>query len=393
MASRPLILINAALLGPEGVFASSLRIERGRITAIDRPPQKNDLVFDLGGSLILPGLINSHDHLELNHFGKVKYREQHTNAAEWIEDTWPRLETDPYLVQCLSYPLADRLVIGGIKNLLAGVTTVCHHNPLYRQLKWGFPVRVVRRYGWTHSFYISGEEVLNSCQRTPAGWPWIIHLAEGTDRQAALELARLDTPGALKSNTVLVHGVGLNEADRDRLVEVGAGLVWCPASNLFLLGQTAEVRSLAQAGLVALGSDSRLTGERDLLDELKVAAETGQVSPARLFRMVTTDAARLLRLNGAGRLAVGGPADLVVLPPPVGDPFESLVGLRRDAVRLVMVGGQPRLGDLALRRIFKGLKVRQVRVKVDGAEKVLAGWISDRLRKAHIREEGLEILL
>jgi len=77
----------------------------------------------------------------------------------------------------------------------------------------------------------------------------------------------------------------------------------------------------------------------------------------------------------------------------VGDPFESLVGLRRDAVRLVMVGGQPRLGDLALRRIFKGLKVRQVRVKVDGAEKVLAGWISDRLRKAHIREEGLEILL
>jgi hypothetical protein len=43
-------------------------------------------------------------------------------------------------------PREERLLIGGVKNLLSGVTTVAHHDPLYSCLQEAtFPVRVVTR--------------------------------------------------------------------------------------------------------------------------------------------------------------------------------------------------------------------------------------------------------
>ena len=51
------------------------------------------------------------------------------NAIDWIADLRPRLRRDPSIRRNASYSLADRLFVGGLKNLLAGVTTVAHHNP------------------------------------------------------------------------------------------------------------------------------------------------------------------------------------------------------------------------------------------------------------------------
>ena len=87
---------------------------------------------------------------------------------------------------------------------------------------------------------------------------------------------------------------------------------------------------------IALGSDSRLTGARDLLEELNAAAE--RVAPEALVRMVTGSAARLLRLSDAGDLRPGNPADFIVVPPRGSDSGSSLVGLDRRGVRLVVIG-------------------------------------------------------
>lgn len=389
----PLAFTNARLLSFDGIFATSLRIERERIAAIDAPPRKRDLVFDLGGSLILPGLINAHDHLELNHFGPLKFREVYANASEWIEDSQPRLRTELRYLKLQAYPLADRMWIGGIKNLLAGTTTVSHHNALYRELRRNFPVRVVEHYGWTHSLSLSRADIPPSYRRTPKDWPWLIHLAEGTDERAGRELAELDALGALGANTVVVHGVGLSDADRAQLIERGAGLIWCPASNLFLLGRAADVRTLAAVGRVALGSDSRLTGGRDLLDELRIAAAAGQAGPSEMFRMVSADAARLLRLKDRGELRVGALADLVIFPPLLsdGDVFARLLDLDRSAVRLVVIGGEPRCGDETMAEVFKATDTAVEAVRVDGEPKLLARWIAQRLRRSQIAEEGLEV--
>src|SRR5262249_3998280 len=157
-------------------------------------------------------------------------------------------------------------------------------------------------------------------------------------------------------NTVIVHGVAIDPAGFGRMAAAGAGLVWCPASNAFLFGRTAGIRPLAEADggrdAIALGSDSRLTGAGDLLDELRAARATGCAAPAELVAMVTTNAARLLRLRYAGRFVVGGPADLIVVPRRGENAPESLLAARRRDVALVMVGGRPMIGEAAFAPVF-----------------------------------------
>jgi cytosine/adenosine deaminase-related metal-dependent hydrolase len=396
--ARPLAFVNARVVAPvgapDGATEQTLRVAAGRVAALGGGPEPGDQVIDLDGAFIYPGLINAHDHLELNNFPRLKWRERHANAREWVADFQPRFNTDPALAAAMAPPQEDRLLIGGLKNLLAGVTTVAHHNPLHAPLRRAsYPVRVVREYGWSHSLHIDGDEAVASAYRlTPRDWPWIVHAAEGTDAEAAGELGRLDGLGCLGPNTVLVHGVGLTAAGRARLLEARGGLVWCPASNEFTLGATAVVGELARAGRVALGSDSRLSGSPDLLHELQCAAATGQTSPAELFRMVTADAAALLRLPHAGRLAPGGPADLMVVRPLAADPYETLILAARRDVGLVMVDGRPAVAEDALAAVFEATRVDTRPVKVDGRSSLLAARLAGQLRRAACSEPGLELL-
>ena len=64
--------------------------------------------------------------------------------------------------------LDDRVWVGGLKNLLAGVTTVCHHNPMHRAAATPFPVRVVRNFGYSHSLHIDGDAVADVASRHAA---------------------------------------------------------------------------------------------------------------------------------------------------------------------------------------------------------------------------------
>jgi cytosine/adenosine deaminase-related metal-dependent hydrolase len=385
-----LFLRDVLSLDPEGTATvGTLRLARGRIAAIDGRAERGDQVVDLGGALVLPGLVNAHDHLELNNFSRLKYRDVHGSSYEWAADMKPRLDTDPAVLAARATPIGDRLFLGGMKNLLAGVTTVCHHNPLYRPLRqrW-FPVKVVRRYGWAHSPGLEPAFAL-SYRRTPRAAPWIIHLAEGTDDVAAHELDALARAGALADNTVIVHGVGLTDDDRKRVAAAGAALIWCPSSNRFLLYRTARVAELASARRLAIGSDSRLTGARDLLDELACARAEAQIDAVALLRAVTIDAARILRLDGAGRITPGAPADLVIFPPPPpdGDPLETLGKVRRAAIRAVIIDGRIRIADPDLAPLVPG----GVPVMVDGAPKILAGDLAARHARGSLREPGLEI--
>lgn len=388
---RAISFINANVLSENGIIATSLRLQRGRFDDIDAKPRNGDLIVDLRGGLIAPGLINAHDHLEFNCFKRLKWREKYRNAAEWIADFQPRFETDPDLLGPMAIPVADRLWIGGLKNLLSGVTNVCHHNPWHRALENGFPVRVVKNFRYSHSLLIDGDRVADSYRRTPAAWPWIIHLAEGIDEAAAAELPRLQKLGCLQANTVLVHGVGLTAADQARVIDSGGALIWCPSSNQFLFGATAHVTAFAAAHRVALGSDSRLSGARDLLAELKIAQASKQVDAKTLFRMITCDAAKILRLPCAGRIAAGLPADLAIFPACGDDPFSAILSAKRADVCLVMIAGRPQFGDVDMAPVFAATQVATMRVRVDGVEKLMAAGLALRLQRAAVSEPGLEI--
>jgi cytosine/adenosine deaminase-related metal-dependent hydrolase len=401
---RTVSLVNAQIVG-EGRTFSSIRFAE-RVRSLGIAPQRSDTTVDLDGDFIFPGLVNAHDHLEHNHFGRVKWRETYADAAEWIEDMRPRLHSEPGLVRGRSYRLADRLLCGGLKNLLSGTTLVAHHNPFYRELRRDFPVRLVRRYGWAHSFYLqsgsagaNGEpagDVRRRHHETPAASPFMLHLAEGTSVAARSELARLEALGCLSANALLVHGLGLEVADWERALRAGAGLAWCPASNTFLFGRTLPIRQFLDAGRgaaeqIALGTDSRLTGSSDLLAEMRLAKATDGMTGREIFRMVTTSAARVLGTSEAGRLSVGGPADLIVVPRLADDPYDALLRATRKDLRLVMIGGRPLVGAPELAPIFIARHVRYAEVRVDGAPKVMAAGLVDRLLASPIGEPGFEI--
>ncbi len=283
---------------------------------------------------------------------------------------------------------------------------MAHHNPFYPELRRGFPIRVIRRYGWAHSFYLErapagangelGGEVAQRHHATPSDVPFFVHVGEGVDAEARAELDCLDLLACLTRNVVLVHGVALEARDWSRVMQAGAGLVWCPGSNLFLFDRTAAIRQFlngASAGRrprIALGTDSRLSGRRDLLEELDVAAGTEAVPPEALVRMVTIDAAELLREPDAGRIQIGAAADLVVVPRLAPDFARALLAATRRDLALVVVGGRPMIGDAGLARVFDARRVAVRPVALDRAAKLADAGLVRRLAACAIREPGLE---
>ena len=389
---------------PHGI-AGSIRF-RSRVLSFDAPVRRGDHVVDAEGAFVLPGLVNAHDHLELNHYGPLKVQERYANASAWVDDLRPLVRRDAEIQRRRSHPLRARLFIGGLKNLLAGVTTVAHHNPRYREIDRRFPVRVPARYGWAHSFALErepvgahgepGGDVLYRCRTTPSDRPFIVHAAEGVDAAAAAEFDRMDALGCVRPNTVIVHGVALDARACRRLVACGGGLVWCPVSNQFLFGQTAPVRALLDAAqgrpAVCLGTDSRLTGARDLLEELTRARDLAPVSAAELLQMVTVAPAHLLRLPWAGRLIEGGSADLIVLPPSRSTAEETLLASSRRDLLLVVVGGRPAVAAAPFAGLLGARQVSCRRINIDGSDRVCDARLADAVGRLPIGEPGVECL-
>jgi len=68
-----------------------------------------------------------------------------------------------------------------------------------------------------------------------------------------------------------VHAVGLDEDGVETLRRSGCAVVWCPSSNHFLFGRTAPRTLLAEGIDVLLGTDSLLTADGTMLEEIRIA--------------------------------------------------------------------------------------------------------------------------
>jgi cytosine/adenosine deaminase-related metal-dependent hydrolase len=346
--------------------------------------------MELRGHLVFPGLINAHEHLHVNSVPPLPHGVPFPNSYAWIDAFQAHFRT-PAVAAALAVPKALRLRHGALKNLLAGATCVAHHDPWDAALDAAdFPIALLREHGWAYApgWPAFGPPLRESFLATPPERPWLIHAAEGTDAIARAELVQLETQGCLAANTVLIHGVGLGERDVARVIECGAAVVWCPASNLTLLGRTLDPRRLHAAGRLALGTDSRLSGARDLLEELCVAAVIGGLGTTDLLQLVTARAADVLRLPAHGRLVPGVPADLVIVARGADAPADSLVGLSRADLRAVVRGGRPCIADPDFAEWFDAAGVEAVRVTLDGRPKLLARALAEPALLA--LEPGLE---
>lgn len=134
----------------------------------------------------------------------------------------------------------------------------------------------------------------------------------------------------------VVHGTFLGEPPdataldrlarhRDRL-----GVVVCPRTTRLLSGRLPPVTRFLAAGIrVAIGTDSRASNpDLSVLAEARELVGAGVASPQEALVMLSRDAAWNVAHEGqAGSIAVGRPADLVVLAPsgPFTDPLDAIL--------------------------------------------------------------------
>ncbi len=311
----------------------------------------------LPGAIAVPALCNGHDHLKYhwpNRVGGMRF----TSSYDWI----PLLQEEAHMSFLRTLPVADLYWLGALASISAGVGTVLNHahNPMILEQRL-LPIRMpndfrrelmvdLRRNSviWEHR--MGQGAVLESKRALAEGRPFVVHIAEGIDVASANEVASLAHSGALHEHCILVHAINLSDHEIGLIADAHASVVWCPASNLYLFGQTAPIMKLLDAGVnVLLGTDSPCSGSESLRDEIRVACDflvnqaglAAEVAAETCIRMATEAFSEAYPGLGVGSLAVGASADVLLLSP-AGDHESELVSIAAGSwdVVLLTVGGR-----------------------------------------------------
>src|SRR5436190_14266837 len=185
----------------------------------------DDLIVDCSNAIAFAGLINSHDHLELNLFPQLK-NNNYSNYVQWGADIHVAHKT--IIQSVLKIPQSLHIQWGAYKNLLNGITTVVNHG---KKITADLPVTVFQNCTNLHSVQLekNWKRQLNfkPFQKTP----FVVHIGEGTDEAAAAEIDTYIKNNYFGKKTIGIHGVAMNTKQAKNF----AALVWCPVSNYFLL--------------------------------------------------------------------------------------------------------------------------------------------------------------
>jgi len=334
----------------------------GRIVYVgarDGAPAGEDV--DLGEVALLPGLVNTHTHLEL------------TVMRGFLEDLafrdWIVRLTKARQATLSFDALVDSARAGIAEGLAAGVTTYADTS------ESGAPFAAMREMGVRGIVY---QEVFGpdpaQCEESLAGLrakvtvlradetsllrvgvsphapysvsdalfrataqyarsselPLAVHIAESEDEwryvteavgawaddhrrrgipvavRGASPVAMLEQAGVLDSRPLLIHCVRLTEADVAMLARHDCAVAHCPASNAKLGHGIAPLTDLLAAPVrVGLGSDSVASNNRmDLLDEARVAVLLQRARTGRYDSLSATKALELATLGGARALGL-----------------------------------------------------------------------------------------
>jgi 5-methylthioadenosine/S-adenosylhomocysteine deaminase len=317
--------------------------------------------IDLGSAVLLPGLVNTHTHLELTAF------------RGFLEDLpflpWIRRLTESRERAMTNERRRASARVGIAEGLLAGVTSFADCSDsgtsaaalgefgargiVYQEVFGPDPAscgqsiselreRLARltehasplvEVGISpHAPYTVSDELFAASADLAhqRGMRLAVHVAEGASESelitegagafaTALRARKITVAprgrstiellwrlGVLGPGTLLIHGVRLTTEDIRLVAEEGCGVAHCPASNAKLGHGIAPVADMQSAGIaVGLGSDSVASSNRmDLLDESRLAALCQRIRTQRPDVMGAAAALRLATLGGAEALGL-----------------------------------------------------------------------------------------
>lgn len=320
-----------------GGQAANLLVEDGLIRRITAQSLAvNDHRINLDGALVIPGLINSHDHLDFNLYPKLGdsfYR----NYTEWGHALHQHFA--PEIQQVLKVPLRLRRLWGVYKNLLCGVTTVVEHGERFEDSS--NLITVFQNCLCLHSVQFEKMWKVKLNNPFKDKQPVAIHAGEGVDELAMKEIDDLISWNLLSRTLVGIHGIAMEAGQAEHF----EALVWCPESNYFMFNKTASVDALKKATHLLFGTDSTLTAHWNIWEHMRLALKTGLITADELLQSLTETPAAIWGLH-SGKIAEGWDADLVAIKPSAGQWTDT----NPEDILLVMHQGRVRLFDEELHR-------------------------------------------
>jgi 5-methylthioadenosine/S-adenosylhomocysteine deaminase len=353
------LAVHSASLDGETV---GLRVEQEHIVAVgpDVQPANGDDVIDAGGMALLPGLVNGHGHAAMT---LMRGYGADLSLMEWLQDKiWPteakltgddvywgtrlacaemirsgtvrfwdmywhpaavaRAVNDAGLRATVALPLVDGLDPDKSDALRADAERTL-------ETLAGAGARVAPSLG-PHGIYTVSEKSLRwvSELSSERDVPVQIHLSETEGEvddclkaHGVRPAPYLDRIGLLRPSTLLAHGTWLDDDELALVGERGATVVTNPVSNLKLaVGRVFPYAKAREHDIpVGLGTDGASSNNSlDLLQDVKclsliqkhTAGDPAAMPAPEAWAVATGQRAPLL---GAGRLAVGEPADFVLV--------------------------------------------------------------------------------
>lgn len=337
-------------------------IEDNTITYVGKDTQQAEHVIDAKGCVVMPGLVNAH-----NHAGMTLFRGYADDLPlkEWLQGhIWPAeaklTGEDVYygsLLACLEMIRSGTTAFADMYFFMDHTARAVEESGLRGSLSHGMielfdaakgdaDLREGIRFAHTWNNAADGRittmygpHAPNTCSREflsrvkdraeADSTGMHIHvletkeeLIEMKEKYSMCSIHLLDEIGFLGPGVLAAHCVWLSSGDMDILAQKGVNIVHCPVSNMKLASGIAPVPELLTRGVnVALGTDGCASNNSlDMFGEIKTAALLHKVNstdptvmPAhQVLKMATVNGAKALKIP-AGQLKPGKLADIIII--------------------------------------------------------------------------------
>ncbi len=358
----------------------------------------NTEIIDCSGTIIMPGLINTHSHISMT---LLRNYADDMELHEWLNDyIWPfesHLTTEDIyngaqlaIVEMLlggttsvvDMYFNEHIIAKAVDELGArALLTECALDHLMTGDSFEQKADQLRKVCEgndrimagvaPHAPYTCSPETLQRVVEyaTRYNLPMTIHLSETSIEREMIEeryglspLAYLEKYGAVTPHTILAHAIYLTNEEISRIAQLGASVAHNAQSNMKLASGVAPIVEMIEQGVnCTIATDGTSSNnDLDMWEEMRTAALLQRVTklsptvmqPYELLWMATRGGAHAIGRNDLGAIEVGMTADIIIVDTtkPHMRPRHNILSAliyctKASDVRDVMVGGVFRVID------------------------------------------------
>ena len=370
--SNKLLIINATLLtAPKSPLIENrfVLIDDNLIAAIgsmeDYTGQTDAQIIDARNKLLMPGLVNGHNHAamtlfrgfaddlvlhdwlhhhmfpaEANHVtpemvywcAKLAAAEMIRSGTTCVADAYfhsseaARAFNDAGMRAVVGHGIVD-FPVPSVPDPAKNIETVAHFID-----SWQGVSSLISPAVFPHAPYTCSPATLKKAKELAdtKGVRLLTHIAETQSEQSQIidpqggsPVKHLDALGLLDSNCTCIHTVWADNEDLDLIARGGTAVITCPQSNAKLASGIAPVQQMLAKGItVGIGTDGCASNNSlDLFREMDMLAKLQKLAHADptamrgtdVLQCATSSGAAAIGLGGLGIIRTGAEADLILI--------------------------------------------------------------------------------